>query len=639
MNNRDSLVEATILALQGKLKLEENKTAKKESVDVSVDDYGNTVVDTEEATVVVSDKQDTTVVPEEDTEVVEIPVDSDETIIPEEEIVSDEPVIDEPTDEIIPEEELEESKKVRTENVEIDVDTENGSVEVTTNEGEEVEVIDETPTEEPESVELGDEPTEEVIEEPEEIEESKDKQCSIKYKPDSNKLQEGVEYKGEITSFDELYETSWSGAIDTLNTVREHNAEDALMDYLEIIFDASELPTRTEINDILWFMEDSEINEICGIVDDEDLDESKKVEATSDLEPRFDSRASFYGKAKVDTGDNDDENKLYSYGTLVAEIKNGKPVVYGTYSQTTLRHIKDWLQQNGFEAVSKSQIERDYMEESKKISECKTNKSAKKRNLTEGKTGYEPGICPNCGAYISNFEPVEWYDDSVGYPFHCDNCGADGEEYYNLSYEETVINDLEESKKVTERKTIKKEAINEDVYKSSNLFKALCDEVEDIVCEDDVQPSKEQIEKAVDIVINGYDYVWEDLHIALRDEIDKVMQEKTESKKVENKFSSKSFNTALTEHFKKMNKGIKSCVVEKVSVSNNLLKIEGKLINADDFEKGIYLEMKKVQEGKSFIKYELKEAKGIKTESKSTVRMMTFKGNDNTLECKYIVNK
>jgi hypothetical protein len=78
------------------------------------------------------------------------------------------------------------------------------------------------------------------------------------------------------------------------------------------------------------------------------------------LEPRYDSRKSFYGKAQVDTGDNGDKNKLYSYGTLVAEIKDGKPVVYGTYSQTTLRHIKDWLKQNGFKAETSRQILADY---------------------------------------------------------------------------------------------------------------------------------------------------------------------------------------------------------------------------------------------------------------------------------------
>lgn len=576
MNNRDSLVEATILALQGKLKLEENKTAKKESVDVSVDDYGNTVVDTEEATVVVSDKQDTTVVPEEDTEVVEIPVESDETIIPEEEIVSDEPVIDEPTDEIIPEEELEESKKAKTENVEIDVDTEKGSVEVTTNEGEEVEVIDETPTEEPESAELDDEPVEEISEETEEIEECKDKQCSIKYKPDSNKLQEGVEYKDEITSFDELYETSWSGAIDTLNTVREHNAEDALMDYLEIVFDASELPTRTEINDILWFMEDSEINEICGVEDDEDLDESKKVEATSDLEPRFDSRASFYGKAKVDTGDNDDENKLYSYGTLVAEIKNGKPVVYGTYSQTTLRHIKDWLQQNGFKADSKSQIERDYMKESKSTkTESQVGDAADSIIKDERQKA-----TPNAFKMFFSGLIAE----------NAEQRGDDYSEWLAETDIDEIINDLYD---------------NDELWNTMNSIVG------------------EAVEDKVDF--------------KRKDEPASRYYE--ESKKVENKFSSKTFNTALTEHFKKTNKGIKSCVVEKVSVSNNTLKIEGKLTNLDNFEKNICLEMKKVQEGKSFVKYELKETKGIKTESTSKVRMMTYKGNDNTLECKYIISK
>ena len=78
------------------------------------------------------------------------------------------------------------------------------------------------------------------------------------------------------------------------------------------------------------------------------------------LEPRYDARKSFYGKAHVDTGDKGDKNRLYSYDTLVAEIKDGKPVVYGTYSQTTLRHIKDWLKQNGFRADTSKQIMADY---------------------------------------------------------------------------------------------------------------------------------------------------------------------------------------------------------------------------------------------------------------------------------------
>lgn len=91
------------------------------------------------------------------------------------------------------------------------------------------------------------------------------------------------------------------------------------------------------------------------------IDESKLVEKpVYGLNPKYDSRSSFYGKAQVDTGDKGDKNKLYSYDTLVAEIKDGKPVVYGTYSATTLRHIKEWLKQLGFKAETSKQIMADY---------------------------------------------------------------------------------------------------------------------------------------------------------------------------------------------------------------------------------------------------------------------------------------
>lgn len=80
-----------------------------------------------------------------------------------------------------------------------------------------------------------------------------------------------------------------------------------------------------------------------------------------DLVP-VDGRSSFYGKAKVVKNDDSNDEQLYSYNTLVAEIKDGKPVVYGTYSMTTLRHIKAWLAGHGFKAENKEQIMRDYGE-------------------------------------------------------------------------------------------------------------------------------------------------------------------------------------------------------------------------------------------------------------------------------------
>lgn len=65
----------------------------------------------------------------------------------------------------------------------------------------------------------------------------------------------------------------------------------------------------------------------------------------------------------------------------------------------------------------------------------------KKVKKTEGKKGYEQGICPKCGADIISYDPVEWYDDSIGYPFTCSQCGASGQEYYNLVFDEIELND------------------------------------------------------------------------------------------------------------------------------------------------------------------------------------------------------
>lgn len=76
------------------------------------------------------------------------------------------------------------------------------------------------------------------------------------------------------------------------------------------------------------------------------------------LQPRYDRRKSFYGKAEV--REENGRKILKSYATDVAEIRNGKAYVYGTYSPTTLRHIKEFLLQNGFKAETSKQILKDY---------------------------------------------------------------------------------------------------------------------------------------------------------------------------------------------------------------------------------------------------------------------------------------
>ena len=73
-----------------------------------------------------------------------------------------------------------------------------------------------------------------------------------------------------------------------------------------------------------------------------------------ELDCRYDSRKSFYGKAHINVRkyDNFIALVLYSYDTEVASIEeynNGMIKYYynGSYSQTTTRHQKEFFKQNG----------------------------------------------------------------------------------------------------------------------------------------------------------------------------------------------------------------------------------------------------------------------------------------------------
>ena len=93
------------------------------------------------------------------------------------------------------------------------------------------------------------------------------------------------------------------------------------------------------------------------------VEESKSLKESPvyDMTPQYDARQSFYGKARVE--DNNGELTLYSYNTPVAKISNGKVELLPKwdFSSTTLRHIKEFLKQNGFEATSLSQIRNTYL--------------------------------------------------------------------------------------------------------------------------------------------------------------------------------------------------------------------------------------------------------------------------------------
>jgi len=106
----------------------------------------------------------------------------------------------------------------------------------------------------------------------------------------------------------------------------------------------------------------------------------------TELKPQYDSRKKFYGKANVRTENG--KTILKSYNTDVAYIKNGQAVVNGTYSNTTLRHIKEFLKQNNFKADTSKQILSDYDKQKfveKKSSTTPNRISIKKYTRTPSK--------------------------------------------------------------------------------------------------------------------------------------------------------------------------------------------------------------------------------------------------------------
>ena len=84
------------------------------------------------------------------------------------------------------------------------------------------------------------------------------------------------------------------------------------------------------------------------------------IKTVYELNVRYDARASFYGKARVQEMANGDLI-LISYSTEVAMIRGNKAYINGTYSQTITRHQKEVLKQNGFKAETSKQMVKDYM--------------------------------------------------------------------------------------------------------------------------------------------------------------------------------------------------------------------------------------------------------------------------------------
>lgn len=635
----DKLVEATMLALQGKLELKENrasrkaKTKKAESIDVNVDETtsvsvndNTTIVDTADATIIIEEPKESIEEPVADVPVdtVEVPV--DDTVMPEEIVdtpvetelpAETEPTIDEIVNDDVPvetDEEKDESKKLK-EDVDIEISDDGKEVEVTTDNHEEVEVKDETPDEDEDTeteVTADDEPSiDEMIEESKKV--TEDKKSEI-YDELSRVL---TDYEGngdpELRNDPEpLYDmlvkiqNDWEDVI-TSDLDESKKIEKVNKDNVEInnaianpqlkanrekirkagyetdkksvtnprngrTFQTKYAPNKDKIDWKNRLEKDKTDFEAIVGPESDIIPNSRKINQKSTtatyskadadaygvkyglkdecdrvvedtdvaLEPRYDNRNSFYGKARVVTKDNGDE-ELYSYGTLVAGIKDGKPYSKGKFSQTTSRHQREFFKQRNIDPATVEVVE-------------------------EGKE------CKNCK--------------------ECDN---------------------------------KLEAFR---AKSRELRHAKIQEMLSKKTE-----SKEEVKDVNDLgIVEG-----------VPDKEEAVPNTEEAKIKVESKFSSKSFNEALTTYLKSQYKIVESVEVTKLAQNKTGdIKIEAVVHNITKRDRNICLEMHKVQEGRTFNKYTLKNAVGLIKESKDTdtkLNMVTFTNKQNVLECRYFIKK
>lgn len=79
----------------------------------------------------------------------------------------------------------------------------------------------------------------------------------------------------------------------------------------------------------------------------------------TELKPIYNTAKSFYGKAMTKATATGVD--LYSYGTKVASVTGGELVIYNLQSATTLKHIREFMKQQGFTPLSKAELIKAYM--------------------------------------------------------------------------------------------------------------------------------------------------------------------------------------------------------------------------------------------------------------------------------------
>lgn len=191
--------------------------------------------------------------------------------------------------------------------------------------------------------------------------------------------------------------------------------------------------------------------------------------------------------------------------------------------------------------------------------------------------------------------------------------------------------DDEESEETTEEEVVEEpettevedqlSAIDEAVAKIKDMINALPEEVKSEIfkCED---CTDEEVTDEVPEV---------------EETTEEVVEEPVDELEECDKFNSATFNEVLTKYYNKQNKKVEKFELTKLLKNKNTLKVEGKLINSDKTTKDIKLEMKQVQRGTKFGRYEVKTDK--KVESVRGKQIMMVSASNKVLNCNYMINK
>ena len=181
---------------------------------------------------------------------------------------------------------------------------------------------------------------------------------------DAHNIAQGTEMKDKIfTMKNHIWDRDYhKDYVDNADATYDKEVADAKASYEKRLADAGRARDNAKTG---WHKQglDKAQGEIDKMLKRTPKTESKSMNEAPvyDMSPQYDARQSFYGKARVD--DNGNEKTLYSYNTPVAKIIGDKVELLPKWdwSQTTLRHVKEFLKQNGFEASSLAQMKRDYL--------------------------------------------------------------------------------------------------------------------------------------------------------------------------------------------------------------------------------------------------------------------------------------